>query len=87
MEFLNLWRGDSDPECTLGCPLPSPLWEGKKIRKQVSSTGTFSRTSSQLQAVSRERLVAYKGHLPQARRAVPYSNSITYCLLELEQIT
>ena len=86
-EFLNLEWGDSDPEYTLGFPLPSPLWERNRIRKKVSITETFSKTSSWRQELSWAGLLEHRGHLTQVRRLVPYSDSITYCLLELEQIT
>ena len=86
-EFLNLGWGDSDPEYTLGFPLPSPLWEGKRIRKKVSITETVSKTSSWLQERSSVGLLEHKDHRTQVRRSVPYSNSITYSFLKLERIT
>lgn len=69
-----------------GVPSSQPTL-GRKENQKVSITETFSKTSSWLQELSSVGLLEHKDHLTQVRRLVPYSNSITYCFLELEQIT
>lgn len=64
-----------------------PRWEEEKSRKKVASTGTFSRTFFQLQGCLWVAPIGQKDHLIEVRILVPYSNTIIYYLLELEQIT